>query len=130
MQKGAVYGSGCAQQVPKHLLCSVQVLVATKLHRTPSLACPDLFTFEDHFIFECLIGKSPHSRVTCDGGVCLDPEENAALTAGHDISLCGCRSSGRVTSGLVIFLPSRSLLEGSALKLTDKGSEIVTTATS
>jgi hypothetical protein len=42
----------------------LQVLVATKLQRTPSLACPDLFMFEDHFVFEGLIGKSPHSEVT------------------------------------------------------------------
>ncbi|KAL0054481.1 hypothetical protein WJX82_009592 [Trebouxia sp. C0006] len=40
-----------------------KVLVATKLQRTPSLACPDLFMFEDHFVFEGLIGKSPHSEV-------------------------------------------------------------------
>ena len=130
MQKGAIYGSGYAQQVPQHLLCSVQVLVATKLHRTPSLACPDLFTFEDHFNFERLIGKSPHSRVTCDSGVCPDLEGNAALNVGHDISLCGCRSSGRVTSGLVICLPSRSLQESSAPKLTGKGSNCIIIATS
>ncbi|KAL3156366.1 hypothetical protein ABBQ38_000681 [Trebouxia sp. C0009 RCD-2024] len=40
-----------------------KVLVATQLQRTPSLACPDLFTFGDHFLFEGIIGRSTHSEV-------------------------------------------------------------------
>ena len=41
----------------------MQVLAATQLQRTPSLACPDLFTFGDHFVFEGIIGRSSHSEV-------------------------------------------------------------------
>ena len=41
----------------------LQVLIATKLQRTPSLACPDLFTFADHFAFEGILGRSSHTEV-------------------------------------------------------------------
>ncbi|KAK9819802.1 hypothetical protein WJX72_002609 [[Myrmecia] bisecta] len=40
-----------------------KVLVATQLKRTASLTCPDLFTFEDHFEFQAVIGRSELSEV-------------------------------------------------------------------
>ena len=48
---------------PSTVLYSVQVLLATKLKRTPSLMSPVLFHFEEHFHFEKLIGKSDMSEV-------------------------------------------------------------------
>lgn len=44
----------------------MQVLMATAaalMRRTPSVVHPSLFTFEDHFDFEAIIGRSPHSEV-------------------------------------------------------------------
>lgn len=44
----------------------IQVLMATAaalMRRTPSVMQPQLFTFEDHFDFEAVIGRSPHSEV-------------------------------------------------------------------
>ena len=36
---------------------------AALMRRTPSVMQPQLFTFEDHFDFEAVIGRSPHSEV-------------------------------------------------------------------
>lgn len=36
----------------------------TKLKRTASLMCPDLFQFEQHFEFLGIIGRSQHSEVS------------------------------------------------------------------
>ena len=45
---------------------TTQVLMATAaalMRRTPSVVQPHLFTFEDHFDFEAVIGRTPHSEV-------------------------------------------------------------------
>ena len=39
----------------------------TKLKRTASLMCPDLFQFEQHFEFLEIIGRSQHSEVSGTG---------------------------------------------------------------
>ena len=36
---------------------------AAHMRRTPSVVSPNLFTFEDHFAFEAVIGRSPLSEV-------------------------------------------------------------------
>lgn len=41
----------------------MQVLLATQLRRTPSLACPDLFHFDEHFIFLSVLGRTRLSEV-------------------------------------------------------------------
>ncbi|KAK9844695.1 hypothetical protein WJX74_005606 [Apatococcus lobatus] len=40
-----------------------KVLLATQLRRTPSLACPDLFHFDEHFIFLSVLGRTRLSEV-------------------------------------------------------------------
>ncbi|CAK0744424.1 hypothetical protein CVIRNUC_001546 [Coccomyxa viridis] len=47
-------------------LTEPKVLMATAaalMRRTPSVVQPHLFTFEDHFDFEAVIGRTPHSEV-------------------------------------------------------------------
>ncbi len=41
----------------------MQVLLATQLRRTPSLACPSLFHFDEHFDFLSVLGRTRLSEV-------------------------------------------------------------------
>lgn len=65
----------------------VQVLVATKLQRTPSLACPDLFTFGNHFVFEGMIGRSSYSEVWCLAATVQSPPRLAG-TPSCNANIC------------------------------------------
>lgn len=52
------------KQVTHALL--LQVLMSTAaahMRRTPSVISPALFTYENHFVFEEVIGRSPYSEV-------------------------------------------------------------------
>ena len=46
------------------IACGVQVLMATDLKRTDSVLTPGLFTFQEHFDFLSIIGKTPQSEVS------------------------------------------------------------------
>ena len=80
--------------------CPVQVLLATDLKRSPSLLQPALFSFQDHFVFEELIGRSRLSeaswlcRIACAAVATFEPRGSSYAGLA-----CAAQSDGRAVCG-------------------------------
>lgn len=98
----------------------LQVLIATKLQRTPSLACPDLFTFADHFAFESILGRSSHTEV---GAVFCQPclVSNKPEMQKRQLCICCVRYFKCDTSAQAISLPLKNLQGGLLPRRIGKG---------
>ena len=105
----------------------------TKLKRTASLMCPDLFQFEQHFEFLEIMGRSQHSEVSGAGlvdALCFRGKMSSAaccLLLQHTLpdlkltSASACRYLECGTRVAGITLLSRSQHGASSPKRTGKG---------